>query len=74
MNRSAQNRCDDRQDKERNEGEYLTSLRCRDGRPSQQYADQKDAQNDNGYDRVVCHGFLSLDLAGTPVRRSADDV
>ena len=55
MNRSAQDRGDDRQDKERNEGENLASLRRRDGGPNKQQADQNDTQKNDGSDCVVCH-------------------
>ena len=53
MNRSAQARRDNRQDKERDEGDDLASLRCHDRRPNPQQADQNNSQNDDGSDCVV---------------------
>ena len=53
MNGSAQDRGDDRQDKERNEGENFPSLHRRDGRPDKEQSDQNDTQNDDGSDCVI---------------------
>jgi hypothetical protein len=53
MNGSAQDHDDDRQDKERNEGENLASLDRRDGGPNKQQADQNDTQKNDDSDCVV---------------------